>query len=320
MNEDNKHTIYVIIFGISIILIFAEYHFGNALYVFLVQLIVSFICLFIAYSVFNKRKPEKSVINVISDVIAGKISELYGLSGLIFILVILNIIADYIYTFVSSPINYLPLGYAFIHMINIFSFGYMYLAFYPQSKINLHYTLTPKKVVVMALSMLNGNISERISKLESMILEGRLDNNTEKINWQLPLRVLNFHKSTLQKVYLLVSEKSGKYLDDFKYLAGKLDESLPNKIESYLTNFDNHNDIMQELHKILQRIKTQGFKDDDISVNISGGTSAVTACLVIFALEDKRQIEYFAQESNEHKVLDIKRQDAIVFLKTLSIE
>ncbi len=284
----------------------------------IIDIIASLLIALIFFKFYKRNKPEKSAENVIKDIINGNISGYYGLTGLLFIVIALNITSNYLFNFLDK-MDISSLLYAVTYLLNIISFGFLYLILYPERKSETNYKLAPRKILIMALSKPNKDVSE----LRDYILDNKIDTENSRINWQLPLRALNFHKDTSQKCYFLVSKESLSQFEEFKKLAGLIigSEKVDNIIEAVETDFNDDDNIMDSLHNILKRIAKMGFENEDISVNISGGTSAVTACLTIFALEDKRQIEYFAQtDQAKHKALDISREHAIRFLTNLSIK
>ena len=166
----------------------------------------------------------------------------------------------------------------------------------------------PKKTLISALSEPKGKASfedlkEAYTKGEKALIEL---NRKKWHNWIPFLRLYLFHKDTLHKWFMLVSEKSQE--EKFMEIVGEWE-----KIETYETNFDDYNDISSRLSKILKEIRRGGYSDDDISVYISGGTSAVTLALTLFAVKDGRQVEYIRQDTREIVAINISFEDLYSF-------
>jgi hypothetical protein len=61
-------------------------------------------------------------------------------------------------------------------------------------------------------------------------------------------------------------------------------------------------------------------EDKDISIYISSGTSLITAFLTMLGLEKDRQIEYLDQSTSTIKSIEISKEDALLFIKSLALE
>lgn len=298
---------------------------------------VSFL-LFIFFLFMHKIvSPEKSISTVIRDIITGKTQRIYGILGLLFILSMVSWLGDSIYNFDNKE-------YSFIHIptifINIFSMGLVYIIFYPNRVIKGENNKGPeeRKVLIMALSKWYNYSEENFEKLKKDIDNGKLNNEKLNSNWELPIRAILYHLNKLEKVIFLVSQDSGeenhwkKFIEILRYIskttpgAEKIDYLITSNCikKSDKLDFDDHEEIMDFLKKEIKSLKREGFVDEDITVNISCGTSAITLCLTLFALEDNRQIEYFTQRTegtkpSELKRFDLNKDDAIVFLESLSL-
>ncbi len=166
----------------------------------------------------------------------------------------------------------------------------------------------PKKILISALSKPSGKAS--LEELKEAFTKGEkalIELNKEKWhNWVPFLRLYIFHKDTLHRWFMLVSKESQE--EKFKEIIGEQE-----KIETYEANFDNYNDISSKLFRILKEIRSEGYSDDDISVYISGGTSAVTLALTLFAVKDGRQVEYIRQDTKEIVAINISFEDLYSF-------
>lgn len=283
----------------------------------------SIILLTISFYLYCKYKPEKSISNVIRDIITGKISGTYGILGILFVLSMVSWFGDNIFNIETLEDMVFEINTFF----NIFSFGLIYLLFYPdKEKTTRIQEPEPKKVFIMALSYWKDFQTK--SELFKEEIKTKLNRDKTISNWELPLRAIIHHRDKLEKVVFLVSKESGEenHWQEFKRILKftadlyglDIDKSNIDKVE---VDFNDHNSIMTALRQKLKEIKRE-YSDEDISVNISGGTSAVTMCLTIFALEDKRQIEYFTQEQGKFSCLrkfDLSKDDAIAFLESYGL-
>ncbi len=182
----------------------------------------------------------------------------------------------------------------------------------------------PKKVLISALSDPRSG-DEVFSELKSKFKEAYLQSSFEeaeeilkglKMNWIPLLRSYLFHKKkqTIEILYVLISNESGRFKDKFKEI---IDNKTPVQF-SEKVDFNDYDAIHIELLKILKDIRRNGYTDEDISVFISGGTSAVTLALTMFALKEGRQVEYVKQDESKDIVkIDIGLIDLYSFAPEL---
>lgn len=310
----------------SLIIDMLNINFTTALSV--LSLTLSLVIFVGSFYYYCKYKPEKSISNVIRDIISGRIDGIYGIFGILFMLSMVSWFGDNIFS-IEKVEGFI---FALNSFLNIFSFGLIYLILYPDKKYKDKSELLPeaRKVLIMALSYW-GPYKERSDEIKE---EMKKKLNEEKIdsNWELPIRAVLHHREKIEKVIFLATNKSGeeehwnKFIETLRYVARErynfdIDKIRIEKIE---VDFNDHGEIMSALRQKIKEIKRE-YKDDEISVNISSGTSAVTMCLTIFALEDRRQIEYFTQnlgntrEISKLKKFDLSKDDAIAFLESYSL-
>ena len=130
------------------------------------------------------------------------------------------------------------------------------------------------------------------------------------------LRSYLFHKKneSIEVLYIIISDKSGRYKCNFKKIIG---DKTPVQFSKEI-DFNNYDAIHIELLSILKDIKRKGYTDEDISVFISGGTSAVTLALTMFAVKEGRQVEYVKQDESKDIVkIDIGLRDLYSFAPEL---
>lgn len=279
-----------------------------AIYILGVPIIISAL---IICSQINTLK-RKSISLILKDLFTGKVEGLYGVIGIITLLTLLSWFAD----FLKDKEWWL----AGVSGIDIFIVGALFIILYP---LNLRKSYNTKKVLVMALSKPNIN---QLEQFKENLKQGLLGKENLKFNWELPLRHIYDYRDTLKKVYILISPESATQKDEFLECLDIVLPNFRNKIE--FTNpidFNNFKEIKEKLRLISDDIKENGYKDEDIVVNISSGTSAITLGLTLFALERGRMITYFEQNFSNNqpaKLLefDVNKEDAIEFLTTLTLE
>ena len=324
INTANKLGFLNVFFLISLFFLVSFFiNLGSEEIVFKLGLSFLLFVLFFIFYIF--KKPEKSISYIVRSLIIGQGFGLYGVLGVIFFIVQVGWFGD---TIIDNNLNSLDkLIQSAVIFINIFSFGIGFLLFYPERKTKkLRLYPEKRKILIMALSY-NKDLNASKEILKNVINNNELDSFKSYINWLLPLRSLKYHSSKLEKAIFLVSQQSNQQWDEFVKLVEILDKKenikLRDKIQkTRALDFNDHEDIIDELRILLKSIMRHGYKDEDISVNISGGTSAVTLSLTLFALEENRQIEYFTQFDlpAKLKVFNVNKDDALVFLKSLSLE
>jgi len=107
----------------------------------------------------------------------------------------------------------------------------------------------------------------------------------------------------LEKAYILVSNESANFKEQLRDVLGD-GECISFVPKQGGVDFNDYEGIHKELLEVLREIKRDGYKDEDISVFISAGTSAVTLALTMFAVKEGRQVEYIKQ-SNKPEERDI---------------
>ncbi|MGB9767207.1 MAG: hypothetical protein ACPLXN_07020, partial [Sulfurihydrogenibium sp.] len=140
-------------------------------------------------------------------------------------------------------------------------------------------------------------------------------------NWEPIKDLLEFHKEKLEKLYVLLSKQVAEYQQCFEE---KILNPLGLKVNiEYIKDVDVNDeiDILKKLNEIVIDINKSGYKEEDVSIYISSGTSLVTSILTLYGINDDIQIEYLTQGENskkEIKALNIKKTDLLPFVKDLT--
>jgi hypothetical protein len=214
-------------------------------------------------------------------------------------------------------------GLAITTFLNMFSVGFVFVYFFDkQLQIRPSKGREPKSVLIFGLSEPKGITDKEKYKKFVNDLPG---------NYEPIFELLEFHKDTLKEIYVLHSpetienkeKRNGlKYLDKILDGLGIYDKI---KIYPYQCGFNDEESIKEQIIKI--NIEIKKYEDKDVSIYISGGTSLVTAILTLLGLERDRQIEYLIQkqppnssELPEIKSIEISKDDALLFLKALTLK
>jgi hypothetical protein len=210
-------------------------------------------------------------------------------------------------------------GLAITTFLNMFSVGFVFVYFFDkQLQIRPSKGREPRSVLIFGLSVPNyPTQKDKYNKVP-----GGLFQNYEPI-----YELLEFHKDVLREIHVLYSEKGKKgleYLDEILKSLGVY-HKIKDNIYKYKCDFNDESSMKEQIAQI--NIKIKKYEDKEISIYISGGTSLATAILTLLGLEKDRQIEYLIQkqppessELPEIKAIEISKDDALLFLKALTLK
>ncbi|GEM_PF-4679174 len=289
---------------------------------------VNIAVLLILLKCLHSKKPDTNFRKLVRDVLGGNIGTVFGLTVLIIELVLIGWITDYLregfyWAAFSSTLIFLNVLILFMLMTSEPSPSRRRGKPIPQKK----------KVLIFALSIKTRRGNESPEGFEQKILREYeeeirklidyyiLRTGTQKpkwSNWELPIRSIAHHLDELEKILVLTSKTTGNQIGSgelFKRIfkrhvksavkrAAKRNVSI---IEIGPVDFNDYDEIFDAIKNALKKVFQEGYTDRDLSFMISGGTSAVTAALIISAVRDGRQVEYFTQEGDrsEHISIDV---------------
>jgi len=261
----------------------------------LIALAVWVLCLILH----KQKKPEVYLRHIVRSLISGSIPG-YSTFGIVVLFIIYT---NWLSNFLADGSFYKALSSL------LFTLGLIPLyALSIEPKMGAKTERSPKKILISALSAPSDETSFKV--LKEAFDKGEVGlielNKEKKHNWIPFLRLYLFHRDTLEKWFILVSKKSQE--EKFKEIVGEWE-----KIKTYEADFDDYNDISSKLYKILKDIRREGYNDEDVSVYISGGTSAITLALTLFAVKDGRQVEYIRQDNGEIEAIEISFEDLYSF-------
>jgi len=252
----------------------------------------------------------KEFSSVLRYLLAGEAGGLIGLIGFLSELVLSNLLAQYIGNIIANADISKNISLASVTILNMFSVAFAFVYYFDKQLSNVPPGVrSPRSVLIFALSKPGGKIDEE--KYKNM-------SENFPFNYKPIYDLLEFHKDVLKEIHVLYSpeaEGGFKHLDNILNHLG-IYEKL--KYEKYKCDFNNENAIKDKIAEISKHIRKH--EDKDISIYISGGTSLITAFLTILGLEKDRQIEYLDQSTSIIKSIEISKEDALLFIKSLALE
>lgn len=203
-----------------------------------------------------------------------------------------------------------------ITLVYLFFLPVAFLLSIPENKKNKNILNKPepKKVLIFPLSKPSSQ-KDILNSIEELKQEIRNKNILQSShNWAQIFLYLENHINTVERIVILISKQSEEYFEKFEELLlefekaykGKISENFKEKLrKTKPLDFNNFEDIEDELLCNFKEIKREGYKDKDISVFISPGTSLVTLTLTLFAIKEGRQVEYTIQTESKREIISV---------------
>lgn len=284
--------------------------------------IISLVLTFLYYQCFYKNTG-KEFSGVLRYLLAGEAGGFIGLIGFLSELVLLNLLAQYIGNIIVNADVIKNISLVIVTILNMFSVGFAFVYYFDKQLSNVPPGVrSPRSVLIFALS----KPGEKIDQEKYKDIREKYKNISENFpfNYKPIYDLLEFHKDVLKEIHVLYSsevEREGgfKHLDNILNHLG-IYEKLK-KYEKYKCDFNSENDIKDKIAEISMHIRKH--EDKDISIYISSGTSLITAFLTMLGLEKDRQIEYLVQSGQSTSIIksiEISKEDALLFIKSLALE
>ena len=252
----------------------------------------------------------KEFSSVLRYLLAGEAGGFIGLIGFLSELVLSNLLAQYIGNIIANTDIIKNISLAFVTILNMLSVAFAFVYYFDKQISNLPPGVkSPRSVLIFALSKPVGKTGKEKYKNIS---------EDFPLNYEPIYDLLEFHKDVLKEIHILYSpeaERGFKHLDNILNRLG-IYEKL--KYEKYECDFNNENAIKDKIAEISMHIRKH--EDKDISIYISSGTSLITAFLTMLGLEKDRQMEYLDQSTSTIKSIEISKEDALLFIKSLALE
>jgi hypothetical protein len=119
--------------------------------------------------------------------------------------------------------------------------------------------------------------------------------------WEMPLKALGFHCSLLRKVYLITSSGSNGTSAE-----SELFVSLANALYSDITieefaagglDFEDVKAVFSSVESLYQRAKKEGYREQDVLIDITGGQKTNSIAAAIATLATGRKFQYIGKKS-----------------------
>ena len=126
-------------------------------------------------------------------------------------------------------------------------------------------------------------------------------------NYRMPLKAIDYHKQELEKIIIACSEKSYGDKDKFlKCVQNFFGNKFVNIISvQYIKDFENAKNVYEFLERIYGELKKDGFKEDDIVFDVTGGQKAVSIAGAMFAIPNDRHLQYVSTSDYTIKHYDL---------------
>lgn len=155
------------------------------------------------------------------------------------------------------------------------------------------------KVLVLFLSENNSGIEE--------ILKFKTIDEYGKNNYRMPLKAIDYHKQRLKKIIVACSEKShgdrDKFLKCVQNLFGKELADMTNV--RCIKNFEDAKSVYKFLESVYSQLGQEGFTEDDIVFDVTGGQKAISIAGAMFAIPNDRHLQYVSTSDYTVKHYDL---------------
>jgi len=278
---------------------------------------ISLSILGLLYLYYREKSPHIELKNIVGSILTGTFPATSAIAVAILFITYTSWLADLtgsgieLLNKASIEKDYRDLFFGTLTLLTfIFSLPFVFVMSLPESSQGTSGKRQRKKVFIGALSDLRpvGKGADMQAELEEILKiisseTHELDEKLKRVrlNWAPLLRSIFFHTPTLKKIYLLTSEESHRNRDIMEKILNEYKRTTGNSFEVNFSDpidFNSYDEIHSELIKMIKEIKRDGYTDIDISIYISGGTSAVTLALTLLAVKEGRQVEYLIQTKN----------------------
>ena len=156
------------------------------------------------------------------------------------------------------------------------------------------------KALVLFLSQItkkDGEDPTKFMKLEEF----------KNFNCFMPLKAIEYHKDMLTKIVIVCSDQSSKDKDNFlKIIQNIFGEEIIKAIAiKNVSNFERAKDIYDFLENTYEELKKEGFKEDDIVFDVTGGQKVIAIAGAMFAIPNDRHLQYVSTNDYSVKHYDL---------------
>ena len=155
------------------------------------------------------------------------------------------------------------------------------------------------KVLVLFLSRDRDNMDD-LMKFKNVV-------EFKDSNYMMPLTAIDYHKQGLKRIIAACSEESygdrDKFLKCMRNLFGKELEDMVNI--RYIKNFEDAKSVYKFLESVYGQLKQEGFMEDDIVFDVTGGQKAISIAGAMFAIPNDRHLQYVSTSDYTVKHYDL---------------
>jgi len=184
-----------------------------------------------------------------------------------------------------------------------------------ETKINVK-PYSPQKVKALGLflSTLGRTPAEQDVALKE--LRAAIENRAltlsyfSKKTWEMPLNAIEYHKSELKKVFLFTSSGSrstsaisGDFREVVRYLYPGI---VVEEIRPGGMDFENVESVFNSVEDFYKRAEQDGYKDQDMLVDITGGQKTNSIAASIATLAAGRNFQYISTETKDVRAFDVR--------------
>lgn len=168
---------------------------------------------------------------------------------------------------------------------------------------NVDIEINDKPKVAKALVLF---LSPNTTKVEELIKFKRLE-DFKLNNYFMPLTAIEYHKDGLKKLIIACSEKSIVDTDKFlKCLQNIFGDNFRRIVTiKAIGNFEKAKNVYDFLENTYNELKKDGFKEDDIVFDVTGGQKAVSIAGAMFAIPNDRHLQYVSTSDYTVKHYDL---------------
>lgn len=166
-------------------------------------------------------------------------------------------------------------------------------------------TLSPVKVLAVFLSPL-------YRKLKSNDIEQALTNKTFSkdtltgTEWEMVIRAIEHHSEKLKVLYVLTSQMTSPLIPLFKQVVNKLFLSIEvREFKDRGIEFQDIKEVFESVEELYNRVKEEGYKEEEIIVDVTGGQVTNSIAGAIATLTFGRKFQYVSTRDKKVISYDI---------------
>ena len=164
------------------------------------------------------------------------------------------------------------------------------------ANVEININSEPKKAKALVL-FLSPNKDEEEDLIKLKTLE-----DMKPFKYFMPFRAIDYHKDTLTKIIISCSDQSFNDKDKFLKCVQNIFGSKITKIIEIKNagDFEKAKNVYDFLENAYEELKKEGFKEDDIVFDVTGGQKVIAIAGAMFAIPNDRHLQYVS--TNDYSV------------------